>query len=183
MLYEFDPDVIFNWSSTPLPASLKKFTHRIFDKSKLYWNPWGERSILFYLEVWPFLHQLWRDEFRFAAKAPVEIHFLDTQVDDFFLLARFGMFSQESKGNDLLKARFSASPILYDEQFHKSFKPNVGTSPIGLTALKLRAPSPSILESYIFLALDTKDIFDTIIGISVRREHAFLVCRWRMTRR
>lgn len=94
LLREFDPDLLINFDGSTLPASFDVFKHRTFNKDALRWNPWARGEVPFFLEVWPFLRNYWRDEVRFSKEPPHKFAYMepDGQLKT-YLTAMFGAFA------------------------------------------------------------------------------------------
>src|SRR5438552_5406250 len=135
MLRAFDPDFIVNFADRELPSPLDIFNHRLLGPDQLKWNPWGKGEVSFYLESWPFIEALWREEFRFAQNQQQTFRYLNPAAaeDSLFATARFGVYATESHGNERVKAWFRAEPFQYDETFRKQFVPGELAFPISLS--------------------------------------------------
>ena len=164
-LREFDPDILINYSNAAIPTSLGPFKDRIFSRDALRWNPWGTEEISFALEVWPFLRQYWREEFRFSQKPPHKYGYFDPGSEGHlktFLTARYGCYPEGNNYNNVLAAEFGGKLISYNETFRKSFDLGEWIFPIGITSLKLEISNPDSFDSFIFFLLDPVNIFDII---------------------
>ncbi len=165
MLKEFDPDILINYSNAALPASLDAFKERTLPRDALRWNPWGNQEVSFFLEVWPFLSQYWREEFRFLQKPPHKYGYVDLSSAGelkTYLVARYGSYPEGNDGNNVLAANFGGTLISYDETFRKSFNPDEWIFPIRITTLKLDIPLPDSSGPYIFFLLDPANMFDIV---------------------
>jgi hypothetical protein len=165
MLRAFDPDFLINDSNAPLPAFLAPFKERTFPMDVMRWNPWGNQEMMAFLEVWPFLEQYWRKEFRFLQKPQEKYGYIDLDAPGdprTFLVARFGSYPEESNGNDLLARNFGGKLVSYHEDFRKSFSLDEWIFPIRITTLQLEIPMPGTLDSHIFFLLDAENMFDVV---------------------
>jgi hypothetical protein len=164
LLKEFDPDVLFNFSSGEVPPHLNLFKHRTFDRSSLQWNPWGKGEINFFLEVWPFLSHYWREVHQFLKKPALEFAYSDlSTAGDLktYLSARFGSYPND-EGYKVLADNFDATTFTYDEDFRKGFKLGQKIFPIGLTTFGLDIPNPGFLHSHIYFLIDPTNVFDIV---------------------
>jgi hypothetical protein len=164
-LMEFDPDVVINYSNASLPATLNAFRERTFATDALRWNPWGNQEVSFFLEVWPFLRQYWRQEFRFLQKPPHKYGYLDPSSSGAlatYLAARFGGYPDGSDGNGILADHFGGKPISYDPVFRKSFNRDEWVFPIQITELNLDVPAPDSHQPYIFFLFNPLEMFDVV---------------------
>jgi hypothetical protein len=164
-LMEFDPDILINYSNAALPASLAPFRDRTHPRDALRWDPWARGEISFFLEVWPFLEQHWREDIRFSQKPQHKYGYIDlasTEELKTFLVARYGSYSEGSNGNDVLAAHFAGTPVSYDQAFRKSFNPEEWFFPLRITTLKLEIPTPDSFQPNIFFLLDPTNMFDIV---------------------
>ena len=162
-LKEFDPDVLINFNNATLPAFLDVFRRRIFSRDALRWNPWGRQEVPFFLQVFPFLRQYWREEVRPTNAPPHKFCYLDLDSGNPltpFLVARFGAYPSEAQGIELLADRFSGMGIKYDESFRKTPDLSQWIFPTRITLFGLNVPSPKPYHSRIFFLLDPADMFD-----------------------
>lgn len=165
MLKEFDPDILINYSNVALPALLDVFKARTLTRDDLRWNPWGREEVVFFLEVWPFLSQYWREEFRFLQKPPHKYGYFDLSSAGelkTYLVARYGSYPEGNDGNGVLADNFGGKLISYDQTFRNSFNPNEWVFPIRITTLKLDIPVPNSFEPYIFFLFDPVNMFDIV---------------------
>jgi hypothetical protein len=149
LLREFDPDLLINFDSSTLPASLDVFKDRTFTKGALRWDPWGKGEVPFFLEVWPFLRNYWRSEVRFYKFAYME----PDGPFKTYLTALFGAFADNDEGKKVLVEHFGAKLVTYDEGFRKALKQE-WVFPVRTTAFDLRIPSPKPRSSDIFFLMD-----------------------------
>ena len=165
LLKAFDPDILINYSNAQLPAFLAPFTERTFPLDVMRWNPWGTEEMMSFLEVWPFLQQYWREEFRFLERPQQEFGYIDLDVPGdpkTFLIARFGSYPDESNGNTVLASNFDGKLVTYHEDFRRSFSPDEWVFPIQVTTLQLDIPMPGTFENHIFFLLDAENMFDIV---------------------
>lgn len=165
LLKAFDPDLLINYSNTQLPSFLDPFKERTFPLDVMRWNPWGTQEMMSFLEVWPFLEQYWRKEFRFLQKPQEKYGYiaLDTPGDPrTYLVARFGSYPEEVDGNAVLAANFGGKLIVYNEGFRKSFSQKEWVFPIQITTLQMEIPIASRLSGYILFLLDAENVFDVV---------------------
>jgi hypothetical protein len=164
LLREFDPDVLINFSGVELPEVFAPFQRRTFDRSFLQWNPWGHEEISFYLEVWPFLGNYWKNVHQFLKKPQEAFTYIESSDSDdlkSYLLARFGGYPTDG-GNNVLVKNFDATASKYDENFRKSFAVGEKLFPIQLTTFGLEVLSPGYLDSHSFFLMDPTNIFDIV---------------------
>jgi hypothetical protein len=165
LLKAFDPDILINYSNAQLPALLEPFKKRTFPLEVMRWNPWGTQETMAFLEVWPFLEQHWRKEFRFPQKPQEKYGYIDLGVPSdprTFLVARFGCYPEGSNGNAVLANNFDGKLVTYDEDFRKTFSPGKWVFPINITILELDIPVPSTDGNYVLLLLDAENMFDIV---------------------
>jgi hypothetical protein len=165
MLREFDPDILINYSNATLSDSFGVFGERIRARNDLRWNPWGNREVSFFLEVWPFLRQYWREEFRFLQTPPNKYgYFNPSSAGELktYVTARYGCYPDGSDGNRILSENFSGKLISYDEVFRESFDRDEWIFPIQITELKLEVHVPDTLQPYIFFLLNPLEMFDVV---------------------
>jgi hypothetical protein len=165
LLREFDPDVVINYSNVQLPPSFAPFKQRTFSRDAIRWNPWGNQEVMFFLEVWPFLHRYWRQEFRFLQKPGEAYGYIDLAPAGQFktyLVARYGSYPEGNDGNGVLERNFAAKVVQYDESFRTSFTPSEWVFPISITGFGLNVPGPSTLNNYVFFLLDPENMFDIV---------------------
>src|SRR5579864_7392613 len=165
LLREFDPDVLINYSDTNLPTALSMFRLRTFPRSSLHWNPWGKGEILFFLEVWPFLTQYWRQVHQFLKQPTREFTYLDLEESGdlrTYLCARFGAYPESTDGTRFLSNNLGATPSKYDVNFRKSFDWGQKIFPLGLTSFRLSIPDPGWVYRYNFFLLDPTSVFDIV---------------------
>src|SRR5260370_5892594 len=67
MLKAFDPDLLINYSSDPLPSELKTWQHRTFSADRLDWRPMTRDVRSYFVDIFPILADLWDKEFKAAA--------------------------------------------------------------------------------------------------------------------
>jgi hypothetical protein len=161
----FDPDFIINYSNGTLPASLNHFKERTLPREALRWDPWGHGEISYFLEMWPFLQQFRRKEFRFLQQPPGKFGYIDldsaSEVKT-YLIARFGSYPEGNDGNSVLTTNFKGESVSYDETFRKSFDANEWVFPIRITTFNLDIPARSFSHNYIFFLLDPTNLFDVM---------------------
>jgi hypothetical protein len=165
LLKAFDPDILINYSNTPLPPFLGPFKERTFPLEVMRWNPWGTQEMMAFLEVWPFLEQYWRKEFRFLEKPQHQFGYIDPDASGdlrTYLVARFGSYPEDSNGNNLLANNFEGQLVAYDEDFRKSFSPDEWVFPVHITTFQLEIPLPSTFDNYILFLLDAENMFDVV---------------------
>lgn len=165
LLKEFDPDVLINYSNAAMPPSLAPFKQRIFPADVTRWNPWGDQEIMFFLEVWPFLEQYWRREFRFLQKPSERYGYIDLTASGSlktYLIARFGCYPENHNGNSVLANNFGGKLVHYDEAFRKSYALGEWVFPITITTLQLDIRSPGTLGSHVFFLLDPENLYDIV---------------------
>jgi len=165
LLKAFDPDILINYSNTPLPSFLAPFKERTLPPDVMRWNPWGTREVMSFLEVWPFLQQYWRDEFRFLHKPQEKYGYIDLDAPGAprtFLAARFGSYPEDSNGNTVLASEFDGKLITYNEDFRKSFSLHEWVFPIHITTLQLDIPTPSTFDNQILFLMDAENMFDIV---------------------
>ncbi len=165
MLKAFDPDILINYSNTPLPAFLASFRERTFPVDVMRWNPSGTQEMMAFLEVWPFLQQHWHKEFRFLPKPQEKYGYIDLDAPGAprtFLVARFGSYPEESNGNIVLASNFGGQLVPYHEDFRKSFSLDEWVFPVDITTLQVDIPIPSTFDSYILFLLNVENMFDIV---------------------
>ena len=165
LLKDFDPDVLINFCSAALPASLERFRERTFSPAALRWDPWNHGETSFFLEVWPFLSEHWRREVRFLRKPEERYGYIDLEGSGelrTYLAARFGSYPDETKGNEFLGTHFAAKLVTYDRDFRRSFIPEDWTFPIRTTTLQLEPSFEGAISRNAFLLLDPLNMFDLI---------------------
>ena len=163
LLRDFDPDVLIRYTDV-LPDYLNAFGHRCFGPEKLRWNPWGHGEVSFFLQVWPFLHEFWKEAYRGNPNG-LPVRYIDYEAcptgETTFLMARFGGFTDPANEQSTLREYFEATPIVYEENFRKNFKVGELHLPMGLTTYGLDVASPGF-DNFKFFALDTNDVFDLV---------------------
>jgi hypothetical protein len=165
LLKAFDPDILVNYSNVQLPAFLSPFKERTFLPDVMRWNPWGTQEMMAFLEVWPFLQQYWRKEFRFLEKPQHQFGYIDLDGSGSlrtYLVARFGGYPEDGNGNSLLADNFDGQRVIYNEDFRKTFTLDEWIFPIHITRFQLEIPHPSTLDNYILFLLDTDSMFDIL---------------------
>src|ERR1700722_15843208 len=53
MLKAFDPDLLINYSSDPLPSELKLWEHRTFPADRLDWRPTNGDARSYFVDIFP----------------------------------------------------------------------------------------------------------------------------------
>lgn len=165
LLKAFDPDILINYSNSPLPDYLAPFKERIFPVEVMKWDPWGTEETSAFLEVWPFLQQYWSKEFRFLQKPKERYGYVDLEYPvelRTFLVARFGNYPEDSNGNVVLASNFDGKLVTYHEEFRKSFSIDEWIFPIHITTFQIGIPFPSSLDNHIFFLMDAENIFDIV---------------------
>ena len=165
LLREFDPDALINYSNAQLSPSFAPFKQRTFLRDAIRWNPWGNQEVMFYLEVWPFLHRYWRQEVRFLQRPTEAYGCIDLATAGqlkTYLVARYGSYPEGSDGNSVLQRNFAAKVVQYDESFRTSFTLDEWVFPITITGFELNVPGPSALNNYVFFLLNPENMFDVV---------------------
>jgi len=165
LLREFYPDILINYSNVQLSGSFGPFRNRTITKDEIRWKPWGNQEIMFFLEVWPFLHKYWREEFRFLQRPNEKFGFIDlssaSQLST-YLVARYGSYPEGNDGNSVLERNFAGRLVSYDQAFRTSSALGEWVFPISITAFGVHAPAPSSINNYIFFLLDPENAFDIV---------------------
>jgi hypothetical protein len=165
LLKAFDPDILINYSNSPLPDYLAPFKERIFPVEVMKWDPWGTEETSAFLEVWPFLQQYWSKEFRFLQKPKERYGYIDLEHPAelrTFLVARFGNYPGDGNGNMVLASNFDGKLVTYHEEFRRSFSIDEWIFPIHITTFQIGIPFPSSLDNHILFLMDAENIFDIV---------------------
>jgi hypothetical protein len=145
LLKAFDPDILINYSNIELPSFLAQFKGRTFPAEAMRRNPWGNQETMAFLEVWPFLEQYWRKEFRFLHTTHEQYGYIDLDSPSdprTYLIARFGSYPDDTNGNSLLANNFGGKLATYHRHFRVSFSKDEWVFPIDITTLQLEIPFP-----------------------------------------
>jgi hypothetical protein len=96
ILKAFDPDFLVNFSAAPLPEQLREFEHRTFASERLDWQPLQNQTTSYFVDVWPILDELWEKEFKFSAKPPLKLRYIEKSdaYNSLLLGARYGLYSK-----------------------------------------------------------------------------------------
>src|SRR5262249_21919557 len=118
ILKAFDPDVLINYSSDPLPSELKGWEHRAFPADRLDWRPANGDVRSYFVDIFPMLDDLWDKEFKGAASPRFKLRFVEKAKSEgsLFVAARFGLYSADEY-YEFLRKNFQAETLVYDATF------------------------------------------------------------------
>jgi hypothetical protein len=174
LLKAFDPDLLANFSSEPLPAELKQFQHRTFAADRLDWKPEPNKTFSYFVDVFPILNELWEKEFKFSTKTPFKFQYLEKNETkkSLLLTAWLGLYLKDELYS-VLNDHFAAEMFSYDTQFKSTMRLNNFFTPLSLTSYKCiqrrQARNP-----YALLLLDPEDPFDVVDFWNLRAAGMFL---------
>jgi hypothetical protein len=162
LLREFDPDFLIEFCGRPLPCELSQFQHRTFGHEKLYQRIRGNEEVVHFLEVWPALQTLWREEMRFSTPRDSKFRFIEKaeSAASAYLTARFGAY-RANDSYEVLRRYFDAAAVSYDDAFMSALELRQFVFPISLTAQRCLQPRPGWLTHAYFL-LDPLHLFDVV---------------------
>jgi hypothetical protein len=118
MLRAFDPDILVNYSTDPLPPELKPWQHRTFPASSLDWRPLNSDVMSYFVDVFPIFDELWNKEFKGITNPRFKIKFVEKTESEksLFLAGRFGLYSSDDY-YEFLRKSFDAETLVYDSAF------------------------------------------------------------------
>jgi hypothetical protein len=174
MLKAFDPDLLINYSSDPLPPELKVWQHRTFPADGLDWRPLNTNVRSYFVDIFPILNDLWDEEFKGIASPRFTLKFVEKAEAEksLFLAARFGLYSSDEY-YEFLRKNFDAGTLVYDTAFRSTGWPGNFQGLPGFTALYCR-PTRQRIHSHAFFLLNPEDPFDVVEYWNLRASGTYL---------
>ena len=95
ILKAFDPDLLINYSSDPLPSELRVWQHRTFPADHLDWRPSNGNVWPYFVDIFPILANLWDKELKGITNPRFALKFIEKEQTEksLFLAGRFGLYS------------------------------------------------------------------------------------------
>lgn len=174
LLKAFDPDVLINYSSDPLPSELKTWQHRTFPADRLDWRPMNGNVRSYFVDIFPILADLWDKEFKGATSPRFKLRFVEKgeAQGSLFLAARFGFYSSDEY-YEFVSKNFRGERLMYDAAFRSTGWPGDFQSVLALTASYCR-PIRQHVHSHAFFLLNPEDPFDVVDYWNLRASGTYL---------
>lgn len=162
ILRAFDPDILFTFSTDPLPDQMKVFQLRTYPAAQLESRSYHNQIVSAFVDIWPVLHDFWEQEFKFSTTPPIKFRYPEkTEAEKSLLIAaRFGLYTNDDS-YEFLRERFGATSFTYDVAFKSEMVGARVLTPIWVTQHHCFQQRQSI-HSHAYFLMDPENVFDVV---------------------